>query len=165
MNPESRLTARLLVARLGTVLLLAATLISCAQHGGPQAGQRYAVLQTGDSRLAEAIFPVEIYNIDGKEQTVGFVDNNDLKRMRVDRPIRRITPGTHTIKARAIVDRSFVRGISRDLSRSRASSLTHHFVSGKRYFIGLKADGPRRADWKLVVWKEEDIKQGLIDSD
>lgn len=150
-----------------SILLICLTglLIGCAQHGGPQAGQRYAVLQTGDSRLAEAIFPVEIYNIDGQELTTARVRNDDLLRRRVDRPIRHITPGTHTIKARAVVDRRYVRGISRDLSRSESASLTHHFVSGKRYFIGLKADGPRRADWTLVVWKEEDIQQGLLETD
>lgn len=146
-----------------TVIVSLLLIVACSSHGGPKAGQRYAVLQTGDSRLAQHIFPVEIYNIDGEEQNTGRVNNNNLNRIRVDRPIRHIEPGVHTIKARAFVDRRYVPGLTRDISNGKIEPLTHRFVSGKRYFIGLKADTSRSADWQLVIWKEEEIEQGLID--
>ncbi len=150
----------ILLAMVGSLLLTA-----CTSQGGPKAGQRYAILQTGDSRLAQQIFPVEIYNIDGEEQNTGFVDNNNLNRIRVQRPIRHIEPGLHTIKARAVVDRRYVPGLTRDLSSGKIKPLTHRFMSGKRYFIGLKADSARSADWELVIWKEEAVEQGLVDLD
>jgi len=49
------------------------------------------------------------------------------------------------------------------VSRGGTPSLTYNFQSGVRYFIGVKADSPRRADWELVVWKEEEMREGALD--
>jgi hypothetical protein len=132
--------------------LLVLLLSACASNRGPQAGQRYAILYTGGSRRAEAIFPVQIYHLDGKE-------------ISSDNQSRHIEPGIHTIKARGIVDRNLVAGLRTDPSRANNARLVFNFQSGRRYFIGVIADSDRRAEWRLVVWKTEDIDAGTLDFD
>lgn len=137
-------------------LILALFLLATACARGPttdlKAGERYSILYTAGSRKAEGIFPVVIYNIDGKEITS-------------ERNSHQLPPGRHTIKARGVVDRSWVPGLSKDLSRDGATSLTYQFESGTRYFIGLKAASSRRAEWELVVWKEELVSEGALGFD
>ena len=130
------------------VLLLGA----CATERGPKAGQRYAIVHTAGSRKAEAIFPVVIYKLDGRE-------------ISTERPSRKLKPGIHRINARAIVDRNLVAGLKTDLSRENNAPLVFNFQSGRRYFVGIKANSDRRADWRLVVWKIEDIEAGTLDLD
>ena len=137
---------------LRTCLLLMTLLVTaCAssprQH--PQASERYALVQTGTTRLAHGIFPVQIYNIDGKE-------------IHTDRQLHQIAPGVHTIAARAQVNRNLIRGVSRDPAGRGSEPLTFNFQSGRRYFLGLKATSPRSADWRLVVWKVEDVNAGAL---
>ena len=135
------------------VSLLTALLFACASHErGPQADDRYVIVYTGGSRKAEGIFPVQIYNIDGREITA-------------ERNAHRLTPGIHAIKARALVDRSLVPGVSRDLSRGSNEPLVVNLQSGYRYFIGVKAESSRRSEWQLVVWKKEPVEAGTLDFD
>ncbi len=139
-----------------SILILVTTifLFGCASEPrtGPRAADRYAVIYTDGQRLAQQIFPVEVYRIDGEEtlHRSGYL---------------RLPSGTHTLRARAIVDRSLVPGLTKDLSRSGPQEITQHFQSGVRYFLGLKADSQRRANWKLVVWKEEPIEEGTLPLD
>lgn len=127
---------------------------SCASapDTSPMAGERYSLVQTQASRRAHRIFPIQIYRIDDKE-------------VRDDRAQHKLTPGEHTLRARAIINRDLVPGISRDLSRDGAQEITHNFQSGYRYFIGLKADSSRREDWHLVIWKTEEVKAGTVSLD
>lgn len=131
--------------------MLAVVLAACgsAPDTRPMAGERYALIQTGDTRLAHGIFPVAIYNIDGRE-------------IHSDRVLHRIEPGQHTIAARAAVDRRLVRGVSRDPVARGSPPLTFNFQSGRRYFLGLKAEGSRSRDWRLVIWKVEDVEAGTV---
>ncbi len=139
--------------RFSLVLLLPslALLSACATgpDTGPMAGERYALILTDVSRRAERIFPVEIYRIDDQE----------IRDPRGQRPIE---PGVHTIRARGIVNRDLVPGLTRDLSRGGPQEITVNFQSGYRYFLGLKADSPRREDWELVVWKIEEVEAGMV---
>ncbi|MEM9532491.1 MAG: hypothetical protein AAGA23_16355 [Pseudomonadota bacterium] len=116
------------------------------------AGDRYGLIQTQVGRRAERIFPVQVYQIDGKE-------------VRDDRTLHRLPPGEHTLKARGLVNRDLVPGVSRDASRGGPQEITIQVQSGYRYFLGLKADGPRRADWELIVWKIEETKAGMVSLD
>ncbi len=136
------------------IFLASLFLMGCATgpDTGPMAGQRYSLVQTQASRRAEQIFPVQIYRIDDKE-------------IRDDRAQHKLEPGVHTLRARAVIERDLVPGLSRDLSRGGAQEITHNFQSGYRYFIGLKADGPRRQDWHLVIWKTEEVRAGTVSLD
>ena len=133
------------------LLFIVVVLAGCA--GGPRhaplAGQRYALIQTKVGRSAQRIFPVEIYSIDGREVSRG-------------PGLRKVAPGVHTIKARARVNRDLIPGTGRGNSAG-GDTLTHNFQSGRRYFVGLKADKPRSADWELVIWKIEDVEAGTLD--
>jgi len=119
----------------------------------PRVGQRYAIIQTSPGRATEGIFPVEIYNIDGKE-------------INSRRTFHRIEPGKHSLNARAFVDQRALRGLSKDLTRGRSHPpLVYNFQSGVRYFIGLKADDTRSKNWQLVVWDQEELKSGQLKLD
>jgi len=69
-----------------------------------------------------------------------------------------LKPGEHTIKAvnKTTLNRNFVPGLRGDRSRESMQPLTLDVEAGKTYYVGLKADSGRRADWQLVVWKIED---------
>jgi len=69
-----------------------------------------------------------------------------------------LKPGEHTIKAvnKTAVNRNFVPGLRGDRSRESMQPLTLNVEAGKTYYVGLKADRGRRADWQLVAWKVED---------
>lgn len=69
-----------------------------------------------------------------------------------------LKPGEHTIKAvnKSTLNRNFVPGLRGDRSRESIQPLTLNVEAGKTYYVGLKADSGRRADWQLVVWKIED---------
>lgn len=136
------------------LLLNLALLTACATgpDTSPMAGERYALVQTQASRRAHQIFPVQIYRIDDKE-------------IRDDRAQHKLSPGVHTLRASAVMDRGLVPGLKRDLSRGGPQEITFHFQSGYRYFIGLKADSPRRADWELVIWKTEEVEAGTVSLD
>ena len=69
-----------------------------------------------------------------------------------------LKPGEHSIKAinKTSLNRSFVPGLRGDRSRESVAPLTLNVEAGKTYYVGLKADGGRRADWQLVVWQIED---------
>lgn len=69
-----------------------------------------------------------------------------------------LKPGEHTIKAvnKSTLNRNFVPGLRGDRSRESMQPLTLNVEAGKTYYVGLKADSGRRADWQLVVWKIED---------
>ena len=135
-------------------MLIPLMLVACASgpDTSPMAGERFSLVQTQASRRAHGIFPIQIYRIDDRE-------------VRDDRAQHKLTPGEHTLRARAIINRDLVPGIGRDLSRGGAQEITHNFQSGYRYFIGLKADSPRRQDWQLVIWKTEEVKAGTVSLD
>lgn len=137
--------------RLLPIAILALLLGACgtAPDTRPMAGERYALIQTGTTRLAHGIFPVAIYNIDGKE-------------IHSDRLLHKVKPGVHTIAARAAVDRRLLSGVSKDPTARGSEPLTYNFQSGRRYFLGLKAEGSRSRDWRLVVWKIEDVEAGTV---
>lgn len=130
----------------------------------PRPEDRFAVIETGASRKAEGIFPVLITELDGARHNTA---PQDLSRPEAGFPRGRthfkVKPGTHRIKALALVDRTYVPGVSRDLSRGGDDTLEYNFQSGMRYFVGLKAAGARRADWELVVWKTEEIDVGSLE--
>jgi hypothetical protein len=69
-----------------------------------------------------------------------------------------LKPGEHTIKAvnKTSLNRSYVPGLRGDRSKESITPLTINVEAGKTYYVGLKADGSRRSDWQLVVWKTED---------
>jgi len=69
-----------------------------------------------------------------------------------------LKPGEHTIKAvnKTALNRNFVPGLRGDRSRESMQPLTLDVEAGKTYYVGLKADRGRRADWQLVAWKVED---------
>ncbi|MEM9304393.1 MAG: hypothetical protein AAGE01_19940 [Pseudomonadota bacterium] len=146
---------------------LAALLAACASDPvqEPVAGQRYAIIETGASRKAEGIFPVLLTRIDDKRITV---TADDLRRGRQGhfpnaRSVFRVAPGQHSLEAMGMVDRRYVPGLSQDLSRDNSEPLVANFQSGTRYFVGIKADSARRAEWRLVIWKTEAVDEGAID--
>lgn len=69
-----------------------------------------------------------------------------------------LKPGEHTIKAinKTTMNRNFVPGLRGDRSREAIEPLTLNVEAGKNYYVGLKADGGKRSDWKLVVWQVEE---------
>ena len=155
---------RKLLLLFGLIVLL----VACASNNprSPRADERYAVLQTSASRKAEGIFPVLITELDGRPLSITQHDLRGFDRGYFSgRSFYRVTPGRHVIRAMGAVDRSLVPGLDRDLSRDEPMVLDANFVSGKRYFIGLKAQGSRAADWELVIWKTEDIEEGTLDLD
>ncbi|MDX1569981.1 MAG: hypothetical protein R3200_05800 [Xanthomonadales bacterium] len=146
--------------------LLTSWLVGCASEPieSPRAGERYAIIETSASRKADGIFPVLITAIDDRRYNTA---PDDLRRAEAGFPYGRthftVAPGTHRIKALAVVDRRYVPGVSRDVSYGGDDVLEENFQSGVRYFVGLKADSPRRADWQLVIWKKEEIEAGTLD--
>ncbi len=166
MNRTRPSASRLSLA-LTITLVAAAGLMGCATDPttSPRAGERYAIIETGASRKADHIFPVLISRLNDTRISI---TADDLSRGRGGhfpraRHVFKVTPGTHTIHAMGLVDRNMVPGLSVDLSRDNNEPLTHNFQSGTRYFIGLKADSARRADWELVIWKTEKIEAGTLD--
>jgi hypothetical protein len=149
------------------LVVMSLLLASCASDPvqEPVAGQRYAIIETGASRKAEGIFPVLLTAIDDDRISI---TPDDLRRGRQGhfpnaRSVFRISPGTHRLQAMGLVDRRYVPGLSTDLSRDNDEPLVANFQSGTRYFVGLKADSSRRAEWKLVIWKTEAVEEGAID--
>ena len=133
---------------------LALLLGACAGGASTElkAGQRYATVYTAAHRKSEGLFPVVIYSIDGQKKTG-------------DRNLYQLPPGRHTIEAWGIVDLDWVSTMSRDLSRENTAPLVFNFQSGTRYYIGLKASASRREDWQLVIWKQEEVDEGVLGFD
>ena len=71
-----------------------------------------------------------------------------------------LKPGKHTIDTVDDVNlnRSFVPGLRGDRSFPSKKQLELDIEAGKIYYVALKADGSRRSEWGLVVWKVEDQK-------
>ena len=138
------------------LLLLALALLLTACTGGQgtqlKAGQRYATVYTAAHRKSEGIFPVVIYSIDGQKKTG-------------ERNLYQLPPGQHTIEARGIVDMDWVSAMSRDLTRENSPPLVFNFQSGTRYYIGLKASSSRRTEWELVIWKQQEVDEGVLGFD
>ncbi len=96
-------------------------------------------LFTSRGRPSACIFPVEVYNIDGRSVN--------------PRSIFTLNAGERTIKARAVVDIGICVNIRRSASRSKLEPITIRIETGKDYYLGLNVEASRRKDWKLEVWK------------
>jgi len=69
-----------------------------------------------------------------------------------------LKPGRHEINAvnDGSVSRSFIPGLAGDRTVPSDKPLVLDVEAGKVYYVGMKADGGRRENWELVVWKTED---------
>lgn len=107
----------------------------------------HALVITSQTQSGDNIYPLKIDRIDGQRIT-------DRKTALW------LTPGTHTLDGvdDDVLPRAFVPGLRLDQSFPNREPFEIDVEAGKVYYIGLKADGSRRADWKYVVWKVEDQK-------
>lgn len=129
-----QMTSRCLVA----LLALGLPLTALAQEEG-----KVRVI-TSHSQAAKCISPVRVNRIDGKEATVQRMGFN-------------IEPGRHTISGSAIIDTSMCSTVGRINNPPRAAPLEADFELGKVYYLGYDHSSRDRNDWKIVIWKIEDV--------
>jgi len=141
---------KLNIRRLTTVMMALVVLSSPLLAGRldgviAQPGDPHGLIITSVSQTGKLVFPVEIYSID--DRRVNFRDLGVL-----------LTPGKHTLRARSVVSRDHIPGLRRDITRPNRDPIEIDIVAGKTYYLGMKADSSRGADWELIVWKVEDSK-------
>ena len=66
-----------------------------------------------------------------------------------------LEPGEHSLKARALIDRSGCPEVSSNKSYA-VPPLEADFEAGKTYWVGMDHSSRNKRDWKLVIWKVED---------
>ena len=152
-------------ALLALLALAVVGLGGCASTGEPDPDQRYATLVTGFVAGAGGrAYPVEVSQIDGRSLYLGDYDPN-LERFENSRATHRIPPGTHTIRGIPIIrSRDYVGGSMRMSGLDRPIlPLVHNFQSGVRYYLAVERSQTSRRQWQVVIWKEEETEQGLLD--
>ncbi len=105
---------------------------------------RSTEIVTDYERKTAYIFPVTIYNIDGKEvlPTIGTYH---------------LVPGKRRLRFRARVDISMLPGVIFLSQSSRPLKIDYNFKKNIRYYIGVKAKTKRRSSWKIIIWKQEPV--------
>lgn len=152
------MTIRLLLA------LLVVSLSACATTGEPDSNQRFATLVTSGAPMKLRSHAVEVSRIDDRRLNLGQF-NIQLKQFENSRAVHRIKPGTHTIFGIPIIRDDY--GVSPRLSGldRRVLPLTANFESGVRYHLAIQRSDVDRRKWQVVIWKEEETDQGLLDLD
>lgn len=147
------------------IVLCSLGLAACANSGGrSEVGERYATLDTSKGRPSQYIFPVVITEVDGKRVDSLRPMDNSLAALRAEVArghSHRLTPGEHTIKAIAVVERPashFLRG-----RPPIVPPLTHNFEAGMVYYLGLDARSHDPDDWRLVIVSVDETEQGRLE--
>ncbi len=99
-----------------------------------------AIIQSGGV-AAQCIFPVEVYQIDGKS-----IDTEGRLSFK-------LPAGRHVLRASAVVNLNGCGGSRHDIYRKPIPPLEIEVLPGRQYHIGLDAKPARKKDWRLVVWK------------
>ena len=118
------------------VLVTAAIRVSAAD---PEKAQ----IVTGDESAMRCLSAVAINEIDGQAQQVperGF----------------ELEPGMHSMNGRARIKLSYCR-VSDDQAGTLVPDLEAEFEAGKVYYVGLDHNADSIGDWRLVIWKVEDM--------
>jgi len=101
---------------------------------------------TGTGQPADCLAPVAISRIDGVRRVVpasGFL----------------IEPGIHAINGRVTLDTTKCGLEDGDLRGGSATDLVVDFETGKTYHIAYDHRSQHMAEWRLVVWKVEQLDQ------
>ena len=102
-----------------------------------------ARIVTGDALVAQCIAPVHITQIDGEEK--------QLPGMGFE-----LEAGMHSMHGKARINPAYCE-VHRELQPTYIPALEFMFESGRIYYVGLDYSPERREDWRIVVWKVEDM--------
>lgn len=101
---------------------------------------------TGRGRALDCMAPVIVNRIDGEPRAVpskGFT----------------IEPGVHTLNGRAVLDTTYCKVEHGGSRGGNAQDLEVNFELGKIYYIGYDYRSLNRDEWKLVVWRVEELPE------
>ena len=100
---------------------------------------------TFKENVSECLAAIQIKTIDGHLKT--------LPSLGFD-----IEPGWHTMHGAAMINLKHCP-VNEERSRveEHVPELEWLFEGGKKYYIGLDHSSPSRKNWRIVVWKVEDI--------
>jgi hypothetical protein len=126
-----------------TIALL--LLVSSISFANPFAkpSEAHGILKLNQAHPAADIFPVTLYEIDGKQV---------LKR---DHGVW-LKPGKHTIKVSAVVNKNHLNKSITKLQKSQnlnKNSLDITVEKGNIYYVGYDASDSNPNNWQPVVWK------------
>ena len=127
-----------------TIIGLATLLLSLTLNAGDSATVK---IVTSFEKPTECISSIQVNKIDGREvkvQPLGFS----------------IAPGKHSLSGRAIINTTFCTAVGRGSNRAKIEPIEADFEAGKTYYLGYDHSSPHRKDWKFVIWKVEDAKDG-----
>ena len=126
----------MIIRRLITILLMGFSMQQVAADSRGGFGQ----VITRQGQAVACIFPVEIYQIDGRSVSAA---GNSLD----------VPAGKHTLRAHAILELSQC-GNSGAVGGNAGSPVFEIEVeAGMTYYVGFDAGSRNRKDWGLVVWK------------
>lgn len=111
---------------------------------GEMTGSEMARLVTESPLPSDCLAPVVINRIDGAGLVApgkGFL----------------LEPGIHAINGLAILDTTKCQHLEGELEITNTADLEVNFEAGKTYYIAYDRTSPNPGDWKLVVWKVEQI--------
>lgn len=107
-----------------------------------------AKVVTGNSFGEDCLAPVTVTRIDGVKQAMpekGFL----------------IEPGIHSVNGRAVLDLAKCRPLDDGQEIVRAADLQVNFEPGNIYYIAYDHSPRDTTDWKLVVWKVEQVESPM----
>ncbi|MDX1460296.1 MAG: hypothetical protein R3348_04505 [Xanthomonadales bacterium] len=132
-----------------TLLALSILLPGLAAAADPEMAQ----VVTFKEDVTKCLAPVEITTIDGK--------NRMLPRFGFE-----IEPGWHSLHGRAKVNLNRCPVVEERIRKTvHVEPLEWQFEAGKKYYVGFDHSSPNRENWRLIVWKVEDMDSDEDESD
>ena len=104
-----------------------------------------AQIITGNERITQCISSMHIRQVDGRERQLP-ANTFELR------------PGMHTLQGRAKINLTYCQA-PRETDRSTVPPLNAMFEAGKTYYVGLDHSSPDRKNWRIVVWKVDDMSR------
>ena len=132
-----------------TRFLVWALILAVSTASAEPTADEMARVVTGAGLPSECLAPLLVTRIDGVKRVMpapGFL----------------IEPGVHTINGRALLDTKKCQPLGDDQQIATALDLEVNFETGKIYYIAYDRSHPGTAEWKLVVWRVEQV--GLAES-
>ncbi len=127
-------------------LLIFATTLSFANPFA-KPSEAHGILRLNQPHPSEDVFPVKIYEIDGKQITSR--DNGVW-----------LKPGKHNIRVSAMVNTSQLNKFTTRVQKSYNKDkkiLDINVEEGKIYYVGYDASDRNPNNWKPVVWKVKSL--------
>jgi hypothetical protein len=110
----------------------------------PASDPAMAWVITSNERIAQCLSSIHVRQVDGQERQLlatGF----------------ELEPGMHTLQGTAKLDLTYCQ-VPREGHETGVPPLSALFEAGKVYYVGLDHSSKNRGDWRIVIWRVEDME-------